>query len=96
MRKTWRTALAVAVISAGSAAGAAADCAPYITSGADDEPMSGSLVGSKRVTATISGGAFGWRGTYAESYDVGVYRMADGSTIELTCHDYKPFSLRPV
>lgn len=68
-----------------------AECAQYVTSGAGDEPMSGSLVGEKTVSYSFSGSALGWNVTYSESYQVGTYRMEDGEEIRLRCSDYTEF-----
>lgn len=65
-----------------------AECAQYITSGAGDEPSSGTLLGEKTVSYSFSGSGFGWRVSYSESYQVGVYEMADGSRLEVKCSDY--------
>ena len=63
-----------------SEAAAQSECAPYI-SGGPNHPASGTLVGSRIVTAVIPLG-LGIR----LSFTVGVYGMHDGSRISVPCH----------
>jgi hypothetical protein len=67
-----------------------AECAQYVTSAEEDGPASGTLVGEKTVSWSVSGSGLGWRVSYSESYAVGEYEMADGTRIKLKCSDYTP------
>lgn len=88
MRRSIRRALATLALLAVPAGGLSADCAQYITSKWGDVPASGTLVGTKTVTVSISGSGFGWTATYSESYTVGTYEMQDGSRIRMNCSNY--------
>ena len=94
-------ALVAMVLSIESVAGAIA-CADYITSAADDVPMTGTLIGEKTVTTTTTtsrgfswswlnfGGAFNGSSTVtnAETYEVGYYQMSNGSIQTIRCDGY--------
>lgn len=67
-----------------------ADCAQYISGGADS-PSSGFLLGETLVTEETSFGADA--GIYAErsvsqTWSVGHYRMTNGTTISVDCRTY--------
>ncbi len=94
-------ALVAMALSIESVAGAIA-CADYITSAADDVPMTGTLIGEKTVTTSTTtgstinfswswlnfGGAFNGSSTVTESYSVGNYRMSDGTIQTIRCDSY--------
>jgi hypothetical protein len=81
---------------------ASINCADYITSGADDVPMTGYLIGERTQTTSTTtgsslsfswswlnfGGAFNGSSTVTESYSVGTYMMADGWTQTIRCDNY--------
>jgi hypothetical protein len=96
MRSWINGALVVLTLMGGTAAGAAAECARYVTSGPGDEPFSGELLGQKTVTIHFSGSGFGYTASFTETYTIGSYRMADGSKMDLNCYDYTPYNPLPV
>ena len=64
-----------------AAAAAQDDCALYI-SGGSNSPASGRLVGSQPVTISVSI----WFGlSFSVSFDVGTYRMHDGTRVRVLC-----------
>jgi len=105
MRHTRLTALvsALALVLA-LAAGAWAECAPYISTGINDKPATGTLIGTETRTEivqesleiSVSGtGGFGGgtvkRIVYRQTtrtYEVGTYLMTDGSRVKVDCSDY--------
>ena len=92
-------ALVAMALSIESVAGAIA-CADYITSAADDAPMTGSLIGEKTVTTSTTsttgftwswlnfGGVFNGSSTTTESYQVGYYQMSNGTVQTIRCDGY--------
>ena len=111
-RRSRKTAgpLAVAWVFAGalalslaqpSEAAAQSECAEYI-SGGPNNPASGDLIGSKRVTLTIGGEAgvdvevvsLGVTGSVTETFNVGTYRMDDGYPKEFRCDDYTEWEIQ--
>ncbi len=90
--RTAAFGLAILLASGGLATPAWAECANYISSGANDQPASGTLVGTETRTEsrTIEVGYEGSGVSYTETvtYDVGYYRMEDGSTTTVACRDY--------
>ena len=89
MHRTLRTGLAIFVLAVVPVGGLVAECAPYVTSSFKDGPHSGTLTGTESVTYSISGGGLGYTGSYSVTYDVGYYKMADGSMKKLDCRTYK-------
>jgi hypothetical protein len=94
-------ALVAMALSIESVAGAIA-CSDYITSAADDVPMTGTLIGESTHTSsttsgrTISfswswlnfGGAYNGSSTETDSYNVGSYRMSNGTIQTIRCDNY--------
>lgn len=84
--------LAILAASAGLAAPVWAECADYISSSWNDDPAMGTLVGTETRTEsyTIELGYEGSGVSYTETvtYDVGYYRMQDGTTNQVDCRDY--------
>ena len=76
------------------------ECASQISSGEDDEPLTGRLVGERTVSYssgyTFNGsfgnptitGSFTYQRTSTTSYNVGVYEMSDGTSKEVRCDTY--------
>lgn len=77
------------------------ECAQFISGSRGDGPSSGYLTGSATVTETTTntiGGTFGRRDqagitsgrtrTTSTTYEVGTYRMNDGTTVEVDCRNY--------
>ena len=93
MRRTMWKGWMVLGLMAVSAGAVRADCAQFVTSGAGDQPMNGYLIGTKTVSGSIGGRGVGLLATYTESYEVGLYRMSDGSTAVLSCFDYSVHKL---
>ena len=62
-------------------------CADYISGGAGN-PASGSLWGSRRVTASM-GFSSGLTGSVSISFFVGIYRMSDGQFKQIRCDTYE-------
>ncbi|MXW55319.1 MAG: hypothetical protein F4Z33_10655 [Gemmatimonadales bacterium] len=98
----WAFAGALAVsLAQPSAAAAQSECGDYI-SGGRDFPASGTLLGTQRVTLTFGGNAGvgggglsgGINGSIAVSFNVGIYRMHDGSHRSLRCDDYTDWDLQ--
>jgi hypothetical protein len=89
MHRTLRTGLAIFVLAVVPVGGLVAECAPYVTSSFEDGPHSGTLTGTESVTYSISGGGLGYSGSYSVTYDVGYYKMEDGSMTRLDCRTYK-------
>ena len=98
----WAFAGALALSLANpSVAAAQSECAPYI-SGGPNNPMSGTLMGSKRVTLTFGADAgadgkvlsAGFRGSIAESFNVGVYNTGDEEPLRLRCDDYTEWQIQ--
>jgi hypothetical protein len=89
--------LALGALASNAWAGA---CATYLSSGENDEPMSGTLRGSQTVTeswtvtGTVTGGSSwlsgGGSGTYTKTveYEVGLYEFEGGGLQYLDCRDY--------
>jgi hypothetical protein len=79
--------------------GEAVECAGFVSSGPNDDPMQGHLIGTEEVTVTYSGGArVGVDGRIIEGsvggsyektveYQIGYYRI-DGKTYVIDCRDY--------
>jgi len=105
MRHTTVTGLVPAlVLVLALAAGAWADCAPYISTGINDRPGVGTLIGSETRTEvveetieiTMSGSAQGAGGSVkrtirrqtTRTYEVGTYLMTDGSRVRVDCSNY--------
>jgi len=86
------------------AAGAWAECAPYISTGINDAPGVGTLIGTETRTDVVyesvevtSSGILGRltgslkRTVYKQTtrtYEVGTYLMSDGSRVKVDCSDY--------
>jgi len=88
--RTIATALAAVIISSGSA-WAILPCADYVSGSGAGGPKSGHLIGEmlveEEVAAGINAGAHA-SGTAHRSWNVGYYRMNDGSTLRLDCRTY--------
>ncbi|MYG18720.1 MAG: hypothetical protein F4208_03925 [Gemmatimonadales bacterium] len=111
-RRSARTAgpLAVAWVFAGalalslaqpSEAAAQSECGEYI-SGGPNNPASGTLVGSSRVTLSLGAGAgveglglnLGLNGGITVSFNVGTYRMHNGDDRSFRCDNYTEWDLQ--
>lgn len=101
MHKLSRRTLAFCVLLLGATASFAAaakalPCADYVTSGRDDVPGQGTLLGSETITegvnTTLSGSPGGVggsvTGTKTVTYEVGYYRFTDGTVHRIDCRDY--------
>jgi hypothetical protein len=72
-------------------------CAQFISSGADDAPLVGWLMGESQTTTTKTyswsytnfGGTFDGSSTKTQSYTVGTYSLSNGDTITLRCDNYQ-------
>jgi len=87
------------------AAAAWADCAPYISTGINDPPGVGTLIGTETRTEVVretieivvSGSGSGASGSVkrtitretTRSYQVGTYLMSDGSRVRVDCSTYR-------
>jgi hypothetical protein len=103
MKHAWKF-LGVGAFLLGAAVPAAAvppppaPCAEFITTGFDDEPDAGELLGSETRREHWGGGARiepgGVGGSYnggrEREYEVGYYRMGSGRIIEIDCRTYTP------
>ena len=98
----WAFAGALALSLANpSVAAAQSECSPYI-SGGPNNPMSGTLMGSKHITLTLGAdvGAEGKilrggiSGSITESFNVGVYDTGDEHPLEVRCDDYTEWDLQ--
>ena len=93
-------ALALALAQPSEAA-AQSECAEYV-SGGPNNPMSGTLLGSQRVTLTIGAGAgveglglnLGLNGGITVSFNVGAYDTGDEEPLRLRCDDYTEWDLQ--
>jgi hypothetical protein len=77
-------------------------CVQYITTAADDAPNSGYLFGTRTETTSSTfsysgswsylnfGGVFNGSSTRTQTYEVGVYRMDDGTYQNVRCDTYMP------
>jgi hypothetical protein len=101
MHNLSRRTLAFCVLLLGATASFAAaakalPCADFLTTGSDDAPGEGMLLGSETISeginTTISGAPGGVggsaTGTKTVTYEVGYYRFADGSVHRIDCRDY--------
>lgn len=95
MRKQFRSRMLVLMALLGSAAGVAAECAPRISGDLSTGPITGTLWGTTRVTAGFGGGGLGFTGNYSISFEIGTYRMSDGSMLNIDCRTYR-ISVLPV
>jgi hypothetical protein len=96
MSRSLRFTLAIAALFAGVASPLWAieqptPCAEYITSGLNDAPQMGSLIGSETVTRSGSI-ILRWLGfTVSETFEVGTYQMGDGSRQTFNCSNYTSY-----
>src|SRR5688572_1650938 len=105
MKTRVKRAVAVALVMltmATPALVASTPCAQFITSAADDAPLTGWLMGESTVTTTTTtkyssswsfmnfGGVFDGSSTTTETYSVGVYEMSDHTIQRLRCDGYTP------
>ena len=80
-----------------SSAAAREECAPYISGPGSGDPLNGYLLGSETRTFSFHvgtkvepggiGGSMG--GTYTIQWEVGYYRMSDGTTLAIDCRFYR-------
>jgi len=104
-RRSIPTLFALAALAASAGAASAYEdeeipCASYITSGEDDEPIEGFLIGTEDVTLTTSGGGSlgadvkvvelrtGGEVVKTVEYEVGYYQV-DGDVYVIDCRSYK-------
>jgi hypothetical protein len=95
-----RALLALTLLLAGTAAQGwammALPCADMISSGLNDQPITGYLWGTASASETRSGTVSGSPGgvgvsgtkTVTITYEIGTYLMDDGSFVELDCRTY--------
>jgi hypothetical protein len=94
-----RLGMVCALLLGGAAAGRAAvalPCAEYISSGGNDDPMFGQLIGTETRSVVVSvgtkaepGGIGGSiNGSYTVTWDVGYYQLTDGRRIAVDCRNY--------
>ena len=81
---------------------ASTPCVQYITTAADDRPNSGYLWGTSTETTSSTfsysgswsymnfGGVFNGSSTRTQSYEVGTYKMDDGTFQRVRCDTYMP------
>jgi hypothetical protein len=92
----FRRGLAASALMVGLAVGSAhalefLDCADYISTAITDEPAMGELMGTSEVTYNIGVNPGGIGASYTESFQVGNYRMTDGTVLRIDCRDYTVF-----
>jgi hypothetical protein len=101
MKPTKRRTIAVAALLIGAISGIATamealPCADFISSGIGDDPLTGHLTGTESVTETLTfniktepGGVGSTiTSTKTVTYEVGIYRMSDGSQLKIDCRTY--------
>jgi hypothetical protein len=97
MRNIPRRTLAFSVLLIGATASFAAaakalPCADYVTTGRDDAPGEGHLMGTETRSYTFGGSAgaagSGVNGSMTVTYEVGVYQFAGSGGVRLDCRDY--------
>jgi len=89
----WAFAGALAVsLAQPSVAAAQSECAEYI-SGGPNNPASGKLIGSQRVTISL-GAAFGLSVGITATFNLGAYAMHDDTTEYVRCDDYTEWSFQ--
>jgi hypothetical protein len=98
-KRAGRTML-IAALALAPGAKALAECADYVSSGAGDQPLTGTLVGSRTVTQStsqtftgsfntkLSGGSYQYQRSTTTTYEVGTYLMSDGTTQQIRCDTY--------
>ena len=69
------------------AAAVAAECADFVSTGADDQPATGELVGTIEETHTYSSGHIS---APPRRHTYGVYVLDDGRSVMLDCETYEP------
>ncbi len=98
----WAFAGALAIaLAQPSEAAAQSECAEYI-SGGPNNPLSGHLIGSSRVTLTIGGNigvdgkvlGAGVNGSITQSFNLGVYQVGRYETLELRCDNYTVWDIQ--
>jgi hypothetical protein len=101
VKRAGAIALALVVVTAFPLA-AWGNCADNITSGGEDAPLTGWLMGERSVSTTTSysykgswtfmnfGGTFDGTRTVTETHWEGSYKMTDGSIRNIRCDTYQP------
>lgn len=97
-RAVLMTLLALLVLAPGVVA--ITNCAQFISSSADDSPLTGWLMGEQTVSTSSTsgysgswsymnfGGTFNGSSTTTVSYSVGTYQMSNGTIQYLRCDSY--------
>ncbi|MCI0434081.1 MAG: hypothetical protein L0271_10675 [Gemmatimonadetes bacterium] len=99
MRVAWsRVVLGLAVLvgtpSGPARAAKALPCADYISGpGPDAAPLSGWLTGTSTVTLELQVKPGGIGTGITETFEVGYYRMSDGTTLRIDCRTYTEYAL---
>jgi hypothetical protein len=68
-------------------------CADYVSTGINDEPGTGQLIGTETVTYTVQVSPGGVGATISTTFEVGTYKMSNGHLLRLDCRDYTPFEM---
>jgi len=92
MRSVKRV-VAVCALLLGSAAGWAAaaealPCADWVSTGINDAPGVGHLIGSETLETTAEINLGWFKGTVKTTYEVGTYEFGDGFQLKIDCRDY--------
>ena len=90
-----------ALIVSVSALAGMTNCLMYISSGGDDRPLTGYLVGESTRSSTTTksyvsswsykffGGTYSYSTTLTETYNLGQYQMSDGTIQQIRCDTYQ-------
>jgi hypothetical protein len=92
MRSVKRV-VAVCALLLGSAAGWAAaatalPCADWVSTGINDAPGVGYLIGSETLETTAEINLGWFKGTVKTTYEVGTYEFSNGVQLKIDCRDY--------
>ncbi len=68
-------------------------CADYVSTGINDEPGTGQLIGTETITYTVQVSPGGVGATISTTFEVGTYLMSNGFQLRLDCRNYTPFEM---
>ena len=93
MQNLSRRTLAICVLLLGAtvslaAAAQALPCADYVTSGFNDGPAEGFLIGTETVSEELSTGGAILGAKRTVTYEQGIYDFGGGRRLTLDCRDY--------